>query len=139
MSTSRKLHLPTVNLSGEASSRSQETAESKHLYVPVLEIKEQGILTLLRGNALKRLGRSQTIQVSFDFAHPVASDRMCCAQDDTVMVPRRRRLQLCVLVNLDRAPGLIASVADILQRTIHAFRPAGDAQLAAMPDELMRE
>jgi len=105
----------------------------------VLEMKAQGILTLLRENALKQHGKRQTVPGSFDSAHPVASDWMCCAQDDTVMVPKRQRLQLRVLVDLDRAPGLIARVADILQRTIDAFRPARNAQLAPMPDELVRE
>lgn len=52
-------------------------------------------------------------------------------------VPFRSRLR--VLVNLDRAPGLICGVADIFQKAIDALGFAGDAELASVPDDLVGE
>ena len=50
-------------------------------------------------------------------------------------------LSLCfrVLMNLDRAPGFVGGVADIFQRAVDAFWFAGDAEFAAVPDDLVRE
>src|SRR5579863_1090160 len=42
-------------------------------------------------------------------------------------------------MHLDGSPGLIPSVADVLQRTVHAFRLACDAQFPSMPDKLVSE
>jgi hypothetical protein len=46
---------------------------------------------------------------------------------------------LCVLVDLDSAPGLVGGVADVFEWAVGAFRAASDAQFAAVPDDLVGE
>src|ERR1700686_3067224 len=48
-------------------------------------------------------------------------------------------LKLRIFVDLDCAPGFVSGVTDILQQTIHTFRPPRRTQLASMPDDLVRE
>ncbi len=48
-------------------------------------------------------------------------------------------LRLRILVHLDRAPGLVAGVADVLERTLCTIRFTREAELPSMPDDLVRE
>src|SRR5579884_1496167 len=50
-----------------------------------------------------------------------------------------RSLRFGVLVDFHGAPGFVGGVADIFQRAFGAFWPARDAQLAPMPDDLVRK
>ena len=54
-------------------------------------------------------------------------------ENSVLKLPRR------ILVNLHRAPGLVRGVAEILQRTIRTLGRARHAQLAPMPDKLVRK
>ena len=44
-----------------------------------------------------------------------------------------------VFVHLHCAPGFVGGVADIFEETVDAFRFAGDAEFAAVPDQLVGE
>src|ERR1700691_5689184 len=48
-------------------------------------------------------------------------------------------LYFCIFMHLNRAPRLVAGVADDLQQAFNAFWLAGNAQLPSVPNDLMRE
>src|SRR5689334_1424870 len=52
---------------------------------------------------------------------------------------RTMRLRFCVLVNLDRRPGLIRRMAERFKPALGALRFARNADRAPMPDYAMRE
>ena len=51
----------------------------------------------------------------------------------------RPGLRLGALVNVDRGPGFVGSVAEVFKRTLGTFRLARDADAAAMMDDLVGE
>src|SRR5690349_8861447 len=77
------------------------------------------------------LGAATSPGLSSSRRAPVTSERMFCAQDDGMLFR--------TLVNSHRTPGLVGGITDVLQRTVHAFRTAGNAQFASVPDDLVGE
>jgi hypothetical protein len=81
------------------------------------------------------------LRICLGFAETNASLRMTgLFQDEkSVSGARARGLRLRVFMHLYCAPGFVGRVAEIFEGAIDAFGFAGDAQGAAVPDDLVRE